>query len=134
LRFRGNNISMKKKVLVVEDYAPLARALKIRLGKEGFVVALASDGRAAVEALKLKKFDLVILDLVIPKKNGFEVLTEMRESGQNIPVVILTNLSQPKELKKLEALGVTKFFSKMHTPLKELSEFTKSLLIKANNS
>ena len=79
----------QKKILIVEDEKPMARALKLKLSREGFYADVVFDGQSALDALKKEKFDLVILDLVIPVVDGFEVLEKMK-SGKYpiIPVLI----------------------------------------------
>jgi two-component system, OmpR family, alkaline phosphatase synthesis response regulator PhoP len=79
-----------RRVLVVEDEAHLAEGLQYNLEAEGYEVEIAPDGEVALEALVGNDFDLVILDLMLPRVNGFEVLRRIRASGDFVPVLILT--------------------------------------------
>ncbi|MBT6757368.1 MAG: response regulator, partial [Candidatus Jacksonbacteria bacterium] len=68
----------KKRILIVEDEKPMGHALELKLESEGFEVSTASNGVEALEVLEKETFNLVLLDLVMPKKDGFEVLTELK--------------------------------------------------------
>ncbi len=80
----------KRTVLVVEDDPAIRRGVVDALKFAGYIVTEAADGAAGLEAACAGGADLVLLDLMLPKKNGFDVLTELRASGSNVPVVILT--------------------------------------------
>ena len=117
-----------KKILVTEDDKPLAKALELKLGHSGFDVTVAYDGDAAIELLKKEKFDLAILDLMLPKKNGFQVLEELQSQGIKIPVIVLSNLSQQEDLKRVKDLGATNYFVKSNTPINDVVEQVKKTL------
>ena len=89
-------------------------ATKLRL--EGFEVSLARDGEKGLKAIIEKKPDLVLLDIILPKLDGFEVLKRARadKAGKNIPVILLTNLSQKDEVKKGLDLGAIDYLIKAH--------------------
>lgn len=78
------------KVLVCEDEVNIQNLYKIRLEKSGFQVSLASDGQEALEMFYQESFDLIILDIMMPKKNGIEVISEIREAGHLIPAIIVS--------------------------------------------
>jgi DNA-binding response OmpR family regulator len=78
------------KVLVVEDEAPSAAALKRGLGEEGFAVDVASDGPAANRAVQVYEYDAIVLDVRLPKGNGFELCKQWREAGLTTPILFLT--------------------------------------------
>ncbi|NMB40340.1 MAG: response regulator transcription factor [Firmicutes bacterium] len=80
---------MKKKILLVEDEKTLAKALKFNLEKEGFSVVTTFDGEEALRAMPAEKPDLVILDLMLPKINGFEVCRSIRRNS-DVPIIMLT--------------------------------------------
>jgi len=81
---------MKRKILIVEDNADLAYGLRNNLEIEGYVVELAADGRAGLQAARTVRPDLIILDLMLPELDGYQVLRRLREEGHEMPVLILT--------------------------------------------
>ena len=91
-----------KKVLIIEDDVFLGDVLKQKLLSEGYEVSLARDGAEGYKAIKEFKPDLILLDIMMPKKNGIEVLEAMsQDSGlKDIPVIIISNSGQPVEIKK----------------------------------
>jgi CheY-like chemotaxis protein len=84
-----------KKILIVEDEEPMRRVLKDTLEQEGFIVFESSDGKAGLEEAFVKRPDLILLDILMPKMDGMTVLKQLREEewGKGVPVVILTNLN-----------------------------------------
>ncbi len=101
-------------VLIVEDDVFLRKILATKFGKEGFVVRMAADGAEALEAIREKPPSLLLLDLIIPKVSGFEVLSEMRTDAalKDVPVVILSNLGQEEDLERAKELGAIDFMTK----------------------
>ena len=87
-----------KKILIVDDEKALAHALELKLGFLKYDVTVANDGNAALEILKSQKFDLILLDAVMPQKNGFEVLEELGKLKITTPVIMLSNLSQSEDI------------------------------------
>jgi len=123
------------KVLLVEDDPFLSSLLKNRLQKEGLEVTLAKDGEEALNSLKSGKQDLILLDLILPKKSGFEVMEEMRADPQmqfqELPIIIISNLGQPEDISRGQALGAIEYFIKAKTSIDELIEKIKGFLAKA---
>ena len=123
------------KVLLVEDDPFLSSLLKNRLQKEGLEVTLARDGEEALNSLKSGKPDLILLDLILPKKSGFEVMEEMRSDPQmqfqELPIIIISNLGQPEDISRGQALGAIEYFVKAKTSIDELVEKIKGFLEKA---
>lgn len=117
-------------VLVVEDEDFLVRALKDNLMSEGYSVAVAVDGEQVFDELKKKTPSLILLDLLLPKKNGFDVLKEIRQSPewQLIPVVILSNLGEDSEIKRALELGANDYFVKSQHPIQEVIEKVREYL------
>jgi len=95
---------MDKKILVAEDERPMANALELKLKKEGFDVKVAYNGEEAVNFIVENKFDLVLLDLIMPKKDGFTVLKEIQDKGISVPIIITSNLSQEEDQRKSKEL------------------------------
>lgn len=114
-----------KKILIIEDEKPLARALELKLSHEGFSVETLSNGESAISLLKKEEFSFVICDLVMPKVDGFEILQQIKENNIKIVVIVLTNLSQPEDEKRVRALGASEFFIKSDTPLSKIVTYIK---------
>ena len=119
-----------KNVLVVEDDIFLAQLLSNRIAKVGVKVLRASDGDEGLKILKDGKPDLVLLDLILPKKSGFELLEEMRADPaiQGTPVIIISNLGQESDIAKGKELGAVEYFVKAKTPIDDLVERVKNIL------
>jgi len=95
----------KEKILIIEDERSLVDLLVAKLSKEGYQVSFEYDGLAGYEKMKELKPDLILLDIVMPKLDGYGVLEKMKEEGVNIPVIIISNSGQPVEIEKTKILG-----------------------------
>ncbi len=93
-------MSEQKKILVLEDERPLARALELKLSHEGFDVRMLPNGEEGLALLERESFDLILSDLVMPKVDGFAVLKAVKERGLSVPVIVLTNLSDEESVMK----------------------------------
>ena len=111
---------MSKRILIVDDEKPLAKALELKLGHEGFEAKAVFNGVEAIEALKKEKFDLVLLDLVMPQEDGFTVLQNMAEIKGNTKVIVSSNLSQEEDIDRAKSLGATDYFIKSDTTLADI--------------
>ncbi|MEA3249757.1 MAG: response regulator [Patescibacteria group bacterium] len=109
-----NEPSKAIEVLIVEDDVFLRKILATKFGKEGFEVRVAEDGVEALDMLRQAKPSLVLLDLILPKVSGFEVLTEMRtdEGLKDVPVIVLSNLGQEEDHERATELGAIAFMTK----------------------
>ena len=114
-----------KRILIVDDEKALARALELKLGFLKYDVTVANDGQTALDILKAQAFDLILLDAVMPQKNGFEVLEELGKLKITTPVIMLSNLSQSEDIEKAKALGAKDFFVKSDIPLSDIVEIVK---------
>lgn len=94
-----------EKILIVEDEKVLADVLETKLKKEGYQVEVAYDGRAGYEKIINWAPHLILLDIIMPKMNGYEVLEKMNAEGKKIPVIIISNSGQPVEIEKTTKLG-----------------------------
>ena len=107
---------MKRKpiILLIEDDNLLQRMYQDKFEKEGYKVNLAVDGEEGLVKMKEERPDLVVLDVMMPNMNGFEVLENMKEctDGANIPVVLLTNLSGEEDAKKGLEMGAVAYLIK----------------------
>jgi DNA-binding response OmpR family regulator len=119
-----------KKIMLVEDDHFLSSLLKARLEKDGFGVLQAFDGQQAIEMLKTERPNLVILDLIMPKTNGFEVLKTITLTPgiEKIPVVIVSNLAQDSDIEKARELGAKEYFVKVKISIDDLIEKIKDLV------
>jgi DNA-binding response OmpR family regulator len=111
-----------KKVMLVEDDRFLSSLIKARLEKDGIVVQQAFDGDDAIKRLPDEKPDLVILDLIMPKTNGFDVLKaiSMTPGIETTPVVIVSNLAQDSDIEKARQLGAKEYFVKVKISIDDL--------------
>ncbi len=123
---------IKSKILIVEDERPLAKALDFKLSNAGFDAAVVYDGDEALAAIKEQKYDLLLLDLMMPRLNGYEVLKTLKKNKNNIPVVVLSNFGQDPEIDLAIKLGAKHFFAKTVTPISNIVEFVKNYLKKTN--
>ncbi len=118
----------KKKILIVEDEKPMSRALVLKLNNSGYDAKPAYDGQEALDILTKEKFDLILLDLMMPRVDGFGVLEEMKKRGDNTSVICSTNLSQPSDIDRTKAFGVKDYFVKSDTPISEVIERVAKVL------
>lgn len=109
-----------RKILLVEDEKSISRAIKLKLSISGFETEIAENGVDALELLKTKKFDLILLDIMMPKMGGFEVMEEMKKNKDKTPIIVLSNLSQEEDGKRAKELGAVDFFVKSNSPLSEI--------------
>ncbi|MEP6766998.1 MAG: response regulator, partial [Gemmatimonadaceae bacterium] len=99
-------------ILIVEDDADLALGIRNNLEIDGYGVELANDGSLALVALEQRRFDLVVLDLMLPGMNGLRMLREMRERGDRTPVLILTARGQEEDKVRGLKLGADDYMTK----------------------
>jgi CheY-like chemotaxis protein len=98
---------MAKKVLIIEDEEILSKLLKNKLIDQGYEAEIAVDGQQGIEKIKSWIPDLILLDIIMPKVNGFEVLESIKKDpiASKIPVIIVSNSGQPVELERAQKLG-----------------------------
>jgi DNA-binding response OmpR family regulator len=114
-----------KKVLIVEDDSFLQGLAASKLAKHEFDVTTASTGEDAVTKLANEKFDCVLLDLMLPDMSGFDILKNIKEANQKTPVIVFSNLSDDKDIKKAMDLGAEEYLIKSNFTLEELVEKVK---------
>jgi len=121
-----------KTILFIEDEASLQKTLGEVLKQEGFEILSALDGEIGLRITQEKKPDLVLLDLVLPKKDGFEVLRELKasEDTRNIPVIVITNLEGAGDVEKALELGATTYLVKANYSLEDVVSKIRDILSK----
>ena len=120
--------SKQKKILIVEDERPMARALELKLENSGFKTRNVYDGKEALEVLKKNKFDLILLDLVMPNFSGFDLLLKLKQAKNKTPVIVSSNLGQEEDIKRSKDLSVLNHFVKSDTSIVELVSHIEKLL------
>ncbi len=119
--------SNKKKILLVEDDTNLAGVYKARLELEGFMVVLVGNGEDALSTTVSEKPDLIVLDAMMPKISGFDVLDILRNTPDtaNVRVIMLTALSQEKDEQRAKSLGVDDYLVKSQVVIGDVVERIK---------
>ena len=110
----------KKKILIVEDDIYMSKALSFRLAQEGFLIKTLFNGENVVPRVKAEDFDLVLLDLIMPKVDGWQVFRDMRDHHITTPIMVISNLGQPEDIDRARELGAVEYFVKNSTSLKEI--------------
>jgi len=119
-----------KKILFIEDESALQRAAARILSDQGYQTLSAMDGETGIALAQKEIPDLILLDLVIPKKDGFTVLEELKkdEKTKSIPVIVLTNLEGNADVERALLLGATTYLVKTNYRLEEVVEKIKGIL------
>ena len=120
------------KILLVEDDQFLSNLLKVRLQRENMEVILAQDGEEALKRLADSRPTLILLDLILPKKSGFEVLEKISTDPQlkDMPVIIISNLGQTSDIQRGKELGAVEYFVKAKISIDDLILKIKEFLTK----
>jgi DNA-binding response OmpR family regulator len=116
-----------KRILVVEDETAIAFGLELDLKNEGYDVVIESDGESALRRARKEAFDLILLDVMLPRKDGFEVCRELRRSGSKTPVIMLTAKAQEAEKVLGLEIGADDYVTKPFSP-RELRARVKAAL------
>jgi len=119
-----------KKVLIVEDEDIIVGLLEKKLTQEGYEVSIAYNGEEGMEKLRSVKPDIVLLDIVMPKKSGYEVMEEMSKDPElsKIPIIVISNSGQPVELDKAKNMGAKDWLVKTQFDPKEVVEKVRRLI------
>ncbi len=122
--------TVASKVLIVEDDLFLANLLSLRFKKEGFEVIQAFSGVEALKKLEEIRPSVVLLDIILPQKNGFEVLEAIAQNPQisNIPVIIVSNLGQESDIEKGKTLGAMDYYVKARLSIDELVSKVRNII------
>lgn len=118
----------QKILLIVEDEKPLARVMSLKLSSAGYQTTAVFSGEEALAALAKQSFDLIILDLLMPKVDGFAFLAQLNKSGIKTPVIVASNLAQKEDIEKAKGLGAVDYFVKSDITLVEMVNKIKQYL------
>jgi DNA-binding response OmpR family regulator len=122
-------IETKKRVLIAEDEQAMAGVLTHKFNAEGIEVVHVASGDLVIPNLQKEHFNLVLLDLMMPEMDGFEVLRQMQELKLRTPVVVLSNLGQTEDVLKVKAYGAKDYIIKSSVTPAEILERVKEYLV-----
>ncbi len=121
-----------KKIALIEDDTIIKEMYKMKLEMEGYNVVCAEDGEKALEVIKKEMPDLILLDILMPKKDGFETLKELKNSEdgnvKSVPVIMLTNLSNKEDVAEAKKLGAVDYLVKAKITPNEIAGKVKDFL------
>lgn len=120
----------KKLIIFVEDEPTLQKTLGRILEEEGFEIQGALDGQSGLALIKRIKPSLILLDLILPKMDGFEVLQELKKDPEvkDIPVIVLTNLESAQDVEKAISLGATTYLVKANYELNDVVKKIRGII------
>lgn len=116
----------KKKILIAEDEKPISNVLGLKLTNAGFEVTIVDNGEKVLAEVIKQKFDLLLLDLLMPGTDGWSVLEKLK--GSNLKIIVTSNLGQEEDVKKAKALGAQDFLIKSDVPLEGIVRRVNALL------
>lgn len=123
---------MAKRLLIVEDDTFLSDLYKMQLSKEGYEVVAVEDGQQGLKIFYEQVFDMILLDIMMPKMSGFEMLERIRADKEHersdVKVIVLTNLGQQTDKQRAEELGAIKYFVKTEEEIGNIIKFIKEQL------
>ena len=127
---KKNEIKNRKHILIVEDDVFLSGIYQKKFEVEGFKVTMAGDGEKGYSEAKKKKPDLILLDILLPKLDGFAVLEKLKADvvTKDIPVVLLTNLGQKDDVEKGVEMGAEDYLIKVHFKPSEVVDKVRKIL------
>ncbi|MCA9380796.1 response regulator [Candidatus Dojkabacteria bacterium] len=115
------------KILIAEDESALSKALQIKLTDEGLGVDVAHDGEEAIRMLQENKYDVILVDLMMPGKSGLDVIKFIKKNNIEVKIIVDSNLSQEQDKEEVEALGVKDFIIKSNVSIEEIIQKINSL-------
>ena len=128
---KKNKVKEEKKIiLIIEDDEVLLRALYVFFHDSDYTIASATDGETAIDMTKRLKPDIVLLDLLLPKMDGFRYLELVRSMPEfkDLPIIVLSNLGDKADIDRAKNLGANDYFIKANVDLEKLSEAIKEIL------
>ncbi|MEK7568920.1 MAG: response regulator [Patescibacteria group bacterium] len=126
----SNMNERKKKILIVEDDEDISRIYDIKFSHEGYDTILAKSGEEVLEKILNERPDLIMLDLMLPKKDGFMVIEEIKKNQEvkNTPILVISNLGQKSDEDRVIALGANGYIVKVRCSTQEVVDKAKSFL------
>lgn len=120
----------KKIILIIEDDEVLLRALYLTFHEGDYTIATATDGETALKMTERLSPNIILLDLLLPKMNGFDYLKDIKANSKlkNIPVLVLSNLGDRESIEKAKGLGANDYFVKSDTSLSDLRSKVNKIL------
>lgn len=118
----------KGHILIAEDEKPVSKALALKLEHEGYATTVVENGSDAVQEIKTEKFDCIVLDLMMPVMDGFEVLQELQELHSEVPVLVASNLAQAEDIERAKKLGAENYYVKSDTPLTQVVSQVQAMI------
>jgi len=121
----------KKKILIIEDDNTLAKTLQEFLSKDDLEVIIASNGEMGIKMVEEENPKIIVLDIILPKKDGYEVIKELKKESspaKNIPIILLTNLGSFADVEKALKLGATTYLTKTDYSLEDIAKKIKETL------
>lgn len=115
-------------ILIAEDETILSKMYKFNIEQAGFDVVTAFNGQEAIDAIEKKQPDAIVLDLLMPKVDGFGVMKHIKSKKYTFPVIVLSNLSQDIDMTKCKEWGVAEYFVKSELDIAKLIEKVKKLV------
>ena len=122
------------KILIIEDELVHLNVMKAKLEYEGYSVLVATDGEAGYRMVKDENPDLVLLDIILPKMNGFEVLERLKKDGSTVPIIVVSNSGQPVEVDRAMKMGARDYLVKAEFNPADVLEKVEKVLGKADSS
>ena len=117
-----------KKILIIEDERPLSHALELKLGNSGFETKVISTGTEGIKEVLDPKYDLILLDIILPGVDGFAIMEECKKKKIKTPIIVLSNLGQEEDKERAKKLGVIDYCVKVQMPLSQIVSRIKSAL------
>ncbi len=124
-------VNAQKRVLIVEDERPLAHALELKLGHEGYATAVARTGVEGLKMAQTETFDIILLDLILPELDGFALLQQLRQTNTVTPVIVLSNLGQEEDKQRVMPYNIASYLVKSNMPLSAILATIKSFIVSA---
>lgn len=123
-------MSKKKYVIIAEDDKNYSRIFAAKFAQAGYDVVVVGDGQKALDEIAKRIPDMILLDIIMPVKNGFETLKEIRADKKfdKVKVIVVSSLGQEADMERAKALGATDYFIKADSSLAELMEKIKKYL------
>jgi DNA-binding response OmpR family regulator len=119
---------MAKKILIVEDEKALASVLSLKLKGAGYETTVLYNGDDALAAITAGGLDLALIDIMMPKRDGFSVLEELKKAGNKTPIFIMSNLGQQEDIDRIKAYGVKDYIVKADASPQEILDHVRTFL------